>query len=63
MAATARKRKPATFPTDAQVRRVVDVLASKGIAVTGAEVLRDRVLLKAAEGRGEVVVNPWDKPA
>lgn len=63
MAATARKRKPTSFPTGSQVGCVVDVLASKGIVVTGAEVLRDRVLLKAGEGRAVEVVNPWDKPA
>lgn len=59
----ARQRKPASFPTDAQVGRVVDVLASKGIAVTRAAVLRDRVLLETGEGRETIVANPWDKPA
>lgn len=63
MAASARKRKPASFPTDTQVKRVVAVLASSGIIVKGAEVLRDRVLLKTSDGGEASVPNPWDKPA
>lgn len=56
-AATGKRR--TTFPTDAQLGRAIDVLAAKGIRVTTAQVLRDRVLLSTGEGI-TTVHNPWD---